>query len=159
MRLSQNLRPFLTFALGATCAANCSADWQFTIWGMSVEQVIDASHGALRKVGGAGPIKVKGPYSTGDATYDAVFYFSDSGLDGVGLAQDGAGNCQATKAALVAKYGAPSDSTTQHSTWRSAETGDLVEWTDLIFFKRKSGASGGDCLVSYKPLSSAGEGM
>jgi hypothetical protein len=158
MRLSQKLRPLAALAFAAPWASNCSADWQFTLWGMSPQQVVEASKGTVKETGSSEAIKAKGIYSTDAIEFDAVFYFGESGLSQVGLAASDDGKCAAAKSALVARYGTPTTSNPESVAWRSAGTGDFVEWTSLSKFKR-SGAAGGACFITYRPLSTAGAGM
>lgn len=94
----------------ALCAAillgvgEARADWQYTKWGMTPEQVEAASSG-LAKV--AGPV-VKGTYKSGDITFLTEFYFQNGGLHLISLKPDVQGYaCFSLRQSLEAVYGKP----------------------------------------------------
>jgi hypothetical protein len=135
--------PIVAFALLcvlALAATPAHADWQYTRWGMSVDEIKQASHGA------AGPLVpddaryvrpsesrfsdvrfpfhalLAAPYTSGRFDFRALFYFDDAGkLSCVELHARGDG--RAILAELEAKYGAPI------KTYHDAIS-DIVTWQD-----------------------------
>ena len=78
-------QPALSIAVGAllivfTCAA--FADWQYTKWGMTVDEVIDASGGKATKIDDSGrdsedqKTMATAPFIAGDFVFEANFMFS-----------------------------------------------------------------------------------
>lgn len=73
-------------ALAATIAASAPAraDWQYTKWGMSIAEVVNASKGELQRCGAACPklqtdaeaAAVSGPYQSGPFEFKAFAYFT-----------------------------------------------------------------------------------
>lgn len=130
---------------GALCAGPASADWQFTKWGMSKDQVIKASRGkasdadvadleAHNLANKSATAQLKMPYTTGPLSFTAYFLFSlDGQLVTVELDAVGGANAQAAFDAVGGKYGMPdrshwstvlsSATSIPNATSRSWETG------------------------------------
>ncbi len=83
-------------ALFVATSAPAHADWQYTKWGMTPEQVAAASKGAVT-VGTGDPgdhyagadIGATGTYVSGDYTFSAVFYFVQGKLADIRLKMNG----------------------------------------------------------------------
>jgi hypothetical protein len=118
--------------LSATAPA--AADWQYTKWGMSVDQVQKASKGILQRCSGASvctersvtnsAAQLYGGYTTGQFNFSAypMFNRQTSRLDAVTLELSDPTMAGALGAALRAKYGEPVNasrgSIMSTSTWR-----------------------------------------
>src|ERR1700756_1136746 len=92
------------------------ADWQYTKWGMNVQEVARASREALRaataeegqrhKIIRAEP-ELIGPYRTSGFTFVSAFYFGQSGLKMVALTATDASATREIIEALRGLYGEP----------------------------------------------------
>lgn len=91
------------------------ADWQFTKWGMTPEEVITASNGVAKHnddsqirsrspVDGSQSAIVSMPYSTDSFSFEVNFLFKDNHLSSVDLNMTQGDNLN-LKAALRSKYG------------------------------------------------------
>lgn len=143
------------FAAGAA-----HADWQYTRWGMSEQEVLAASKDVSEQTKrpqdrGKNLWLLAAPYSGGGYDFSAEFGFDKGSrkLTSVLLTLEdkGGDRCYSLQTDLMAKYGAPEtdekSSMIQSSTWRDAKGGNLVEWV-------KFGADA-SCSVSYDALSNA----
>lgn len=101
-------------ALSSFCLATAAhADWQYTKWGMSPDQVAKASAGKVT-IGAGDPgdrydgatIGATGEYVSGDYHFDAVFYFVDNKLSDIRLKLLG-GDGYKLKNSLDGLYGKP----------------------------------------------------
>ena len=120
-------------------SAEALADWQYTKWGMTLEEVIAASDGKARKFADAGQdtdterLKAIAPYSTGDFAFEAGFNFSrkDGRLRSVRLKLV-EGDGLRLYAALVNRYGKPvsesKSSVMQHARWLDKANNNTVVW-------------------------------
>lgn len=106
------------FALASTPVR---ADWQFTKWGMTVDQVKAASHGlavdlsaseVARNSTSSEQALLSMPYNSGDLHMTALFRFSSGKLARVVL-----DNAVGARAALMAKYGKPDVVVSDISKW------------------------------------------
>jgi len=142
------------------------ADWQYSKWGMTPEQVQTAAGGRLKSVTNQRSCPtcttislLAGEYSADGFQFKVGFEFEDgTSLSIVSLevpATSGTWGCNRLFDGLSAKYGAP--------IWKSPTglTGLLpnVRWLDpvggnTIFFSDLSGIMG-TCSVQYSPLASA----
>lgn len=129
--------------VGMSSAAR--ADWQYTRWGMSLTQVIAASHGQVHEVpetdsGMLGRLLARGTYRAGGLTFNSTFFFDDSGLSRVHLSVTGV-DCKSILTDLIKKYGMPSVNRIGEPTWRDGDNANVVHLTD----------AGSVCVVSYTP--------
>ena len=123
------------------------ADWQYTKWGMTVEEVIVASGGVARiftdpkQDTDTEQLRAIAPYRAGDLVFEAGFNFSRKSdrlrsvrlklIEGDGLR---------LSAALENRYGKPmsegTTSVTRYARWLDKENNNAVEWftigTDYI---------------------------
>lgn len=139
------LLTILVFAIAAT-ATSASANWQFTKWGMSPDQVIAASQGRVAVLSdnnsrlmsaGQHIAKLAMPYVSGDLDFRASFLFDASNrLAEVRLTLKG-GTTSALRVALEQKYG----KLLPHGNWHSEDD-------EIILFV--IGERSGD--VIYRPL-------
>ena len=134
MRIS----PVLTFAILAASAAPAAADWQYTRWGMSPEQVVAASRGAVQL--GPPPSgktydgltgRARGVHNEAGASFDVYFHFDARvGLARVALERTGGADCAALHNRLLGALGRPASSTRQSyatiDQWRDRARGNVV---------------------------------
>ena len=129
-----------TSLIVAGMAAPAAADWRYTRWGMSPEQVVAASNGAVQ----LGPPpqgktydnltgRALGKHEADGATFLAFFHFdAANGLAKVALERSGGTACAALQGALVAQFGAPAKSTRNNfatiEEWRDTARGNLVRY-------------------------------
>jgi hypothetical protein len=116
----------LIVALVVMWAQPSRADWQYTKWGMTVEEAIAASKGSLQPCTKAcDPIhladgaRLFGPYSSGDFHFTAYLLFHDGRLSSVRLVLQG-GNYLTLAQAMRSKYGEPTVSNSVGDMWRTA---------------------------------------
>jgi hypothetical protein len=97
-------------------AVPARADWQYTKWGMTPEQVIEASGGSVSKIpeaqrkGRSRPNFIgllSGAYSAGDFQFKVDFQFSRNLLEMIGMNLIAYDRCERLKNTLLSKYGAP----------------------------------------------------
>lgn len=157
----------LLVALALSQSAAAHAGWQYTRWGMTVDEARAASSGALRD--NDGKDRVRGRYNwalAGD--YHAVrfdfgvtagFDVASGGLIRVVLTPRSGDACAAAVEELSAKYGAPELAeksrffTTRR--WRDASAGNLVDFTD----SHRIEGDGPGCSIAYEPLERPESGL
>lgn len=150
----------LAFACAAI-ASPAGAHWQFTKWGMTPAQVIEASNGTASVGDGAksgrgdDTVEAIGTYVAGETSFTAKFWFGHQGLSMVALQLRDDGKCLDVQRDLLAKYGEPVERTggsgLQRRMWVDSPSGNRVGLlnTDVGF-----------CQVEYSPLvSSTGAGL
>lgn len=138
-------------ALAASTPA--SADWRFTRWGMTPEEVQAAGGSQVVPSGKKSkdvPLIIKGPFLVGEVKFDDVwFIFKDGKLDTVALHAKMFRE-QEIAQALAAAFGEPSFQDRQRiggsvfvstRTYRDTAKGNAVELRCL-----------GDCTVTYRAL-------
>ncbi len=145
-------------AFGLLVSANpADADWQYTRWGMTPQQVVAASRGLAKPYQGdptlANPKllkKLMAPYSTSNFTFNAVFVFetTTNRLTTVHLVLSPTSRCPDLKDAMIREYGAPqiSELGGSSATWRDSSKGNLVYYLHVPL------EPGGHCEISYRPL-------
>jgi hypothetical protein len=80
------------------------ADWQYTKWGMTKEQVVEASKGQATPTGTKGALVA--PYEGGGYQFQASFGFDKTGgLSSVGLELKDGSHAIGLRNALLGKYG------------------------------------------------------
>lgn len=140
----------------AVLSSPAGAHWQYTKWGMTSDQVVAASKGAVRRVDPASdatlPIGIKeaaGTYAANDRTMRVSFWFKAGKLNEVHLGQDDADTCIAVARDLTAVFGQP--------TSRSSGLVSTAVWLDKVRSNRVQfsdwGSSG--CDLIYAPLPTA----
>lgn len=152
----------LALALFLCAAGTAHADWQYTMWGMTHDQVVSASSGAAVPVDGKRGMnvdkpdieaKLSAPYQAGPFIFDAVFFFTKNGgtLDRVQLWPKNKAQCSQLQTELGTKYGKPihakADSLMRTAYWKDEATNNTVSFTVV----------GGyiTCYVSYDPVNTA----
>lgn len=149
---------FLTVLLVVSLfiSINGHADWQYTSWGMTVDEVIDASGGvamAVPEEEGIGKsmssdiVKLTAPYSAGDFAFTAYFAFDvvDNTLIRVTLELHDKSKSHDLHGALRSRYGEPESKnqfyTSTFTLWYDDE-GDQIDFQSI-----------GDSVVdvNYKP--------
>jgi hypothetical protein len=143
----------VVLSAGLGLAAPAHADWSFTRWGMTPEQVIAASRGkATAATGGYGD-RIRnmdfratgGPFTFDKRVYRANFYFDIDGGRGlrvVRLELLDQSQCDALGAGLEKRYGASSNP--NHGEWIDKATGDTI-----FFSKSYKSIAGLPCYLSY----------
>jgi hypothetical protein len=103
---------FAVFVAFATLVFPAQAGWQFTKWGMTVNQVLSASHGTLHRAtepqiftdGSIGVLE--GKYTAGEFSFRSTFIFSPVGaLNGIKLRMPDMNKCRSLNVALTGAYG------------------------------------------------------
>jgi hypothetical protein len=101
------------------------AGWQYTQWGMTDDQVIAASQGAVLAVppktgfSNGSSMRAEGLYVSSAGKFEANFIFDkDNRLIQVNLGQMDAVGCSNTRRLLTEKYGPAADSQPRLAIWR-----------------------------------------
>ena len=125
------------FWLSALESAN--ADWQYTKWGMTPEQAIEASGGKLAKNDGKPPdpkdkdrALLKGKHVSGQFEFDAVIYFNinTNQLSRLSLTLLNPTLGFLLRQSLIQKYGTPmldSGDTLRLSRWHDTSENNVIE--------------------------------
>lgn len=121
------------------CISSASADWQYSMWGMTLDEVIAASDGKARRFTDSGQdtdnekVRAVAPYVAGDFVFDAIFSFNrknDTLSEVKLLLKDGNGH--SLYAALVNRYGKPvsenKDSIVPNARWLDRENNNNIVW-------------------------------
>lgn len=143
-------------ALSAMCLPRVShADWQYTRWGMSPEDVMAASAGIARANDDRGKdatgvfrALLKADYDALGHEFTAYFGFdANNQLVHIGLEPNDPSQCGAIRADMLSTYGPPEHTAAWDlMKWWHEPTGNLVLW-----------AVYGTCSLSYSPLFQAGQ--
>lgn len=125
------------------------ANWQFTKWGMTPQQVLEASGGqAVIVIPGPWPdenVRNRGPYRSGEYEFIAKFRYTDEKLTSVLLTMDGA--CGALKGDLIGLYGNKYETVgipglAQTYFWKDYKKGNNISYLDF----------GSQCVVTYSKI-------
>ena len=155
-------RKMMPIALAcAAIASPASAHWQFTQWGMTPTQVIEASKGTASAGDGAkaargdDTVGAVGTYVAGATTFTTKFWFGQQGLSTVALQLRDYDKCVDVQRDLLAKYGEPvektGDADIQRRMWVDKAGGNRVALLNMSI---------GFCQVEYSALvSSTGAGL
>jgi hypothetical protein len=88
------------------------ADWQYTHWGMSVDEVIAASNGSAQEIKDRKGDRVRkmprlivGTTKEGETAFAVEFYFEDKKLRLIRYAPTGTMDCAAEEAFLLDRFG------------------------------------------------------
>ena len=131
------------------------ADWQYTQWGMTPDQVTAASSAAAqpnpdRKLDADGGLKaaLTAPYQGAAIPFTAVFLFdAQNRLQVVNLNPVGGIACPVIVQALVVNHGAPENHAdplqAKALRWHDGDNDNLVVYADL---------GGGNCTIQYSRL-------
>jgi len=94
------------------CATPALADWQYTRWGMSPQDVVAASNGTARAVQDEKRKRVRkmsrlavGQVKEGDTTFEVEFYFDNQKLRLIRYQPTGGMDCDGEEAALLKHFG------------------------------------------------------
>lgn len=143
-------------ALSVSSAAQ--ADWQYTKWAMSPDQVIAASKGAVAAVDPTkdaempwGIKEAVGTFSSNGREMKASFWFKDHKLTQVNLSSNSESDCVSIANDLNGIYGPPSDRPTGSSkVWNDSRTGNRIllrgwgsQGCDLIYSQLATSATTG----------------
>jgi len=125
------------FAFAYATAAH--ADWQYTHWGQSLDELLAMTYKGIRKAtpeetyGGTileyGQALAVGAYSTSEFTFPVNFLFAGSKLSGVVLSMDTISQAFAVRARLNDQYGDPTKSDKRYNDQTSCTDEDSA-WVD-----------------------------
>lgn len=119
-----------------TWTNGAAADWQYTKWNMTPDEVVRASKGVAQPSTPADAdkkyqntvVKLKAPYKSGEFDFIAYFHFDESGKRLIAVALQLQNVDQATylRGQLVSKYGNPDEAQTvanilQIDVWHEAD--------------------------------------
>jgi hypothetical protein len=151
--------------LAFVSASPSFAHWQYTRWGMTLDEVHAAAPGRVvdRDVPGASTpdsrIRAGTSYSASGLSFIAAFGFNSAGgLNRVTLGLVETSRCTDLLQSLRSVYGAPdrgsvvSSAVAYGATWRDEQGGNLVN-----FLRIGDAAQPSSCEVTYKPILSRTE--
>ena len=155
------IRKMMLVALACAGASPADAHWQFTRWGMTPAQVIEASNGTTSVGDGAkaargdDTVGAVGTYIAGATTFTTKFWFGRQGLSTVALQLRDYDQCVDVQRDLLVKYGEPvektGDADIQRRMWVDKAGGNRVALLNMSI---------GFCQVEYSALvSSVGAGL
>jgi hypothetical protein len=147
----------------AVTATTARADWQYTHWGMSREQVMAASGGkavhmepdlsfmkdpffaSQRDEMLASQPSLRAPFTSGSRNFDAQFVFKGGGLSSITLEGITGSDCYALQGDLEARYGKPfaENPANNFSEWQDQPNNNRVMFVILAT---------GECSITYTPL-------
>lgn len=148
----------LTLGCVMLAAAPAHADWQYTRWGMTKEEVIDASQGAAKAYSGtdqdAGAYQVvaTAPYTGLGFQFLSLFMFDwkTHGLIGVKLNLLDKTKCDALTGGLVKTYGSPletgADVVVKTMIWRDYAKKNVIKFRGTASY----------CQIIYSPIIETG---
>lgn len=162
MKISSFLVFAVLFTFGSISIAK--ANWQYTRWGMTPDQVVHASKGTASEVPfdpqtSINGLKcvVQGTYQSGSQLFSLSACFDDQGLQMIALSISTGvtlGEIQEFSSALSAKYGTGtpggSSGILPTTIWTDQKDGNQIELEDLT--------SIGQLMILYTPLA-AGNGL
>jgi hypothetical protein len=165
--------PGIVLALGCCVASVAKADWRYTKWGMTPQQVVSASKNLAREGSDLRPdsdgnvTKLVAPYQNGKFPFEAQFGFDaadrlssvtlvlndkSASMDmGADMNMD-QGVCQHLQVSVNTAYGPPQGGGTADmlysiETWQDQKNKNSVKYTVLY---------GTGCYVQYSAIKSAG---
>ncbi len=157
--MMRSIRRWVSATTLAICASIClaapaAADWQYTQWGMSADEVQAASEGAARlnpdRTLDTGDLKAEltGPYQGNEGLFTAVFLFDATAkLRVVSLKPAGDAACPGIVRMLDASHGVPEGRAdlghARALRWDDTDNDNLIVYADL-------GHS--DCTIQYSEL-------
>jgi len=142
---------FTSLALSMECAVSY-ADWQYTRWGMSPEQVIKSSKGKAKPYSGTMPdVRVQGEYQSGAFHFRVNFAFRPNGkqLSEVELVPLDNSTCHSLKLNLEGKYGQPVSTEANEYLERQEFRWHDKKQNNLVIFASYPKM----CFLNYKQLS------
>lgn len=128
-------------ALVTSCcclAPEARADWQYTRWGMSLQELLGADQGIVKtttavqedRAYGFGKPMASGHYEAMGTEFSVDFLFDSDKLSGVALYMDSSDAAARINAALGDQYGKPDESTSEFDPTTECQT-DYRRWRDL----------------------------
>lgn len=145
-----------------TIISSANADWQYTKWGMSVDQAQRASNGSLRSPNAKEQADktiqrlapgLVGIYSTPQYQFNCALYFGGRGLERVHLGANDYSQRAAIIASLRAIYGEPvetkRDSDQIIYKWRDDRGNNFIQVSDIFFI--------GNLNIHYTPMRTGAE--
>jgi len=135
------------------------ADWQYTTWGMTPDEVVAASKGlASRTEDAEKGIKLAvGSHTANGIDYSVSFIFSkgDPRLSSVYLISKDPGVCPTISNQLTDVYGKPESKSASGlatiTKWRSGQANALIQLVQI--------GSSSHCEISYRPIPKPGSGL
>jgi len=167
--------PGIVLALVCCAASAAKADWEYTKWGMTPQQVISASKNLTRESSDLHPdsdgniTKLVAPYQSGKFSFEAQFGFDatdrlssvtlvlkdkSAGMDmdmGADMKNMDKGRCHDLQVSVKTAYGPPQGGGSAHmqysiDTWQDQNNKNKVTYTVL---------DGVGCYVQYSAMKSA----
>ena len=156
--------------VGALTVSDARADWQYTHWGMSKDQVMLASNGALSPVPTRRAtypyIGLRGKYVAGEHTFDAAMLFDAAdALSGVLLSQRTGRECARTLNDLRENYGAAQELSAAREPlklmWNDAKTGNRIKYDETPRLDAPGAGDARDiaCVLTYESVSQKASGL
>jgi len=150
----------IAFVIAIINSAN--ADWQYTKWGMSVEQAQRASKGSLRfptakeqaekTIQSLAPALV-GIHRTPQYQFNCALYFGGRGLERVNLAANDYSQKEAIIASIRAIYGEPVETNRLRKQiiykWRDDRGNNFIQVSDIFFIRNLN--------IHYTPMRTGAE--
>src|ERR1700743_641397 len=134
---------------GAIVAAPAYADWNFTRWGMSPAEVVQASSGSVhpfdngQMTSDGQKIMAEGEIHSGDLDLQMRFLFSKDGLSSLNASLP-LTQCDALTTALKGRYGEGTPTSAYWMEWVASQDNFPIK---RIFFPAVN-----QCVVFYSPL-------
>lgn len=147
-------------------SSQAQADWQYTKWGMTKDQVQKASKGKAaagnfgEKATGDSPALLSAPYSAQQFTFTAYFHFTKGKLSLIELELDDPEKCPRLIAELGSRYGQTLDQS-EFGPLRTAEWRDTKGKNRVTIVQAKAPASSDirSCTLRYLPLADESSGL
>jgi opacity protein-like surface antigen len=157
------MRLALAAALSVVCvAAPAAADWQYTKWGSTPEQVIAASGGSARAVQGTpaqqvwgSDLRAEGTYTAGGFDFTSRFFFDPANrLSVVKLPLIDTSRCEQLRETVSGLYGQPIEGNANSDSmlWSDVKANNLVRFSSF----GAAGKAKAECFVIYRPILSGG---
>ena len=154
-------RVFIVTAAAALFGSAAQADWQYTRWGMTMDEVVVASKGRATRPKKPNTVEdgsilnlLSAPYTANRLKFKAEFWFAeeDRRLSSVRLSLIKISQCPDMRGALTNVYGPAEKSKTslgEFLRWWDRDNGNdilLMDYPDAI------------CSLNYKPIKKPGTG-
>jgi hypothetical protein len=162
------LRPIIAFAI-LLAATTAHADWQFTRWGMSAEELETFGRGNIARISPArqnslklfavGDALLESGYKADDVMFTAIYYFAGDKLVAVSLRTESAPDGIKTRNRLEALYGKPDRNemiaaSMKLTRWRSEPDRNMITFYDYSIDLVK-----GMYEVRYEPIPAKAGGL
>lgn len=169
------MRSFIILLLAFCCASHADARWQYTKWGMTIDQVLSANKDVRRlspenqkaqEIRSLGSALAEAPYVADGTPTNAVFYFKSNKLRAVRLNLRGSGDGYRLLESLSSVYGKSIreferpvlDACKEtRREWHDIKRGNVVTISILACSNVGPYKGMGSSSILYEPLRSKGE--